>query len=86
MTEVSLFYESASPGLGHDFLEDLRRVLDNVCAHPAVGEEIGRGMRRALLRRFPFSLIYAAEPDAILVVAIAHQRRRPGYWQDRIGR
>ena len=41
------------------------------------------GTRRYLLRRFPFSIIYRPEPSRILIVAIAHARRRPGYWRTR---
>ena len=85
MTEASLFYEVASAGLGSDFFDDVQRVIDTLRAHPALGTPIGRGLRRALLHRFPFSLIYSVETDEILVVAVAHQKRRPGYWRDRIG-
>jgi hypothetical protein len=42
-----------------------------------------RGTRRLLLQRFPFSIIYRVESTWVLVVAIAHQRRRPGYWRRR---
>ena len=84
MTDASGFYESASVGLGLDFLDDLQRVLDMLREHPGLGRPVGRGLRRAVLRRFPFSLIYAEEPDAILVVAVAHQKRRPGYWRERL--
>ena len=84
MTEASVFYEAASPDLGVDFLDDVHRGIDIVRAHPAIGQEVGRGLRRMLLHRFPFSLIYAVEADAILIVAVAHQRRQPDYWRERI--
>ncbi len=61
MTEASLFYEAASVGLGSDFFDDVQRVIDTLHAHPALGTPVGRGLRRALLHRFPFSLIYSAE-------------------------
>jgi hypothetical protein len=41
-------------------------------------------LRRALLRRFPFSLIYAVETTAVVIVAVAHQSRRSGYWRNRV--
>jgi plasmid stabilization system protein ParE len=84
MTEASVFYEAASIGLGSDFLDDLQRVVDDLREHPTLGYAVGHGLRRTLLRRFPFNLFYSIETDAILVVAIAHQRRRPDYWKDRI--
>ena len=86
MIEASLFYEAASPGLGSDFLDDVQRVIDLLCEQPGLGRPTGRNLRRALFPRFPFSLIYAEESDAILIVAVAHQKRRPGYWRGRVSR
>jgi len=83
MTEASVFYEAASVGLGSDFLDDVQRVVETLREHPKLGRAVGQGLRQVLLHRFPFSLIYSTETDAILVIAVAHQRRRPGYWKDR---
>ena len=83
MTEASVFYEAASPNLGVDFLDDVQRVIDLLGDHPLLGQPVGGDLRRALLHRFPFSLVYAVEPNAILIVAVAHQSRRPEYWKDR---
>lgn len=84
MTEASVFYEAATSGLGVGFLDEVQRVIDTLRDHPALGQSVGRGLRRALLHRFPFNLIYSVEVDAILIVAVAHQRRRPDYWRNRI--
>lgn len=84
MTEASLFYESASAHLGRDFLDDVDHVINLLRNHPMLGQQLDNDLRRALLRRFPFSLIYAVEANAILIVAVAHQSRRPGYWRDRV--
>ncbi len=84
MIGASLFYEAASTGLGSDFLNDVQRVVDNLREHPYLGHGIDRNLRRMLLPRFPFSLIYSVEADAILIVAVAHYGRRPGYWRDRV--
>jgi hypothetical protein len=51
-----------------------------------LGREVDRDLRRMLLHRFPFSLVYSVEVDAILIVAVAHYGRRPGYWQSRVDR
>lgn len=85
MTEAAFFYEANSTGLGSDFLDDLQRAIDAVREHPRLGRPVARGLRQAPLGRFPFLLVYADEPDAILVVAVAHQKRRPDYWKGRIG-
>jgi len=83
LTEASLFYETASEGLGSAFLDDVQRVVDAVREQPRLGRPVAGKLRRVLMRRFPFSLIYSEEADAILIVAVAHQRRRPGYWRSR---
>jgi len=84
MTEASVFYEAATSGLGAGFLDEVQRVVNILREHPDLGQAVGRGLRRALLHRFPFSIIYSVEVDAILVVAVAHQSRRPDYWRNRI--
>jgi hypothetical protein len=86
MSEAAVFYDAAFVGLGTDFLEDLQQVIDTVRAHPQIGTRLDGNLRRALLHRFPFSVIYAVETGAILIVSVAHDRRRPGYWKSRIDR
>lgn len=84
MIEASQFYELRSIGLGVDFLDDVQKVVDTLRAQPLLGEHIEGGLRNAVLHRFPFTIIYSPEPEEILIVAVAHQRRRPGYWEGRI--
>jgi plasmid stabilization system protein ParE len=86
MSEASLFYEAATSGLGKDFLADVQQVIDRLREYPKSGEHVASGLRRMLLHRFPFSIIYSVEADAILVIAIAHHGRHPGYWQSRVDR
>jgi hypothetical protein len=84
MNEASSYYEAASNGLGFDFLADVQFSIDSLCEYPSLGYAVGNGLRRKLLHRFPFSLIYSVEPDAILIIAVAHYGRRPGYWKIRV--
>ena len=58
MTEASVFYDAASRGLGGDFLDDVQQAIDRVRKYPHVGELVVGGLRRQLLHRFPFSVIY----------------------------
>ena len=85
MTEASVFYEAAAPSLGAEFLDDIQRGIDVLRTNPAIGQSVGSGLRRMVLHRFPFSLIYVVEVDAVVIVAVAHQRREPDYWRERIG-
>ena len=84
MMAAASFYEDASFNLGVEFLNDVDRVVDLLRSHPLSGHPVGSDLRRAILHRFPFSIIYAIESDSILVIAVAHQRRRPDYWRERI--
>ena len=84
MTEASVFYEAATSGLGAEFLDEIERLVLLVCEHPKIGRSINGSLRQVILHRFPFSLIYSIEVDAVLIVAVAHQRRRPDYWKTRL--
>ena len=81
MSEAALFYESVS--LGNDFLDDVQQRIDHLCKFPKSGTPIAPHLRRMLLHRFPFSIIYSEETETIVIISIAHHRRRPGYWQSR---
>lgn len=83
MSETAVFYETKTPGLGRDFLADVQQAIDRLRVYPEAGVEVADGLRSTLLRRFPFNLIYSLEPDGLLVVSVAHHRRRPGYWRSR---
>jgi plasmid stabilization system protein ParE len=85
MSEAASFYDAASVGLGEDFLLDIQQRVNRLREYPMAGTPVAPKLRRMLLLHFPFSIIYAEEPDAILIVSIAHHRRRPDYWKLRIG-
>jgi toxin ParE1/3/4 len=78
------FYEKKSPGLGLDFEYEIRHGLEIILGAPHQWPFHTVGTRRYILNRFPFSIIYLDPPDIIWVVAIAHQKRHPQYWQSRI--
>jgi plasmid stabilization system protein ParE len=84
MIEAALNYEAAASTLGDDFLDDIQFAIRSIREHPNLGVEIAYGFRRALVRRFPFSVIYFIEPGNVVVVAVAHQSRSPEYWKGRM--
>ena len=57
MTDASLFYEAASPGLGLSLLNDLQAMINVLRENPGLGRPVARGLRQIVLRRFPFVLI-----------------------------
>ena len=71
MTEAALFYETANAGLGDDFLDDIQHAINTIQKRPELGAKVAHGFRRMLVRRFPFSLIYAVESEQLIVVAVA---------------
>lgn len=79
------FYEGRLPGLGADYLAEFEAVMVRICATPDFFPRIGESdIRKAGLKRFPFHVIYRAEPAHIVVLAVAHQRRHPAYWARRV--
>ena len=84
MIEAALYYEEADDQLGGTFLDDIQHAIDSVRDHPELGVAIAYGFRRALVRRFPFSIVYFVEVEEIVVVAVAHHRRGPEYWKGRV--
>ncbi len=79
MMEAAVFYQEQAEGLGERFLDDVERAAQLLSEQPLIGQQIDNNLRRFLLHRFPFSLIYSSELSGILIIAVAHQRRRPDY-------
>ncbi len=84
ITDAAQYYETRVPGLGADLLDEIERALSQISAHPEACQRVGNRVRRKLLWRFPYRLIYAIYSDRIRVVAFAHQKRRPFYWRKRL--
>jgi len=77
------FYELEYVGLGRKFKEEVRKAALRVAEYPKAWS-IERGeVRKCLLHKFPYKLMYSVEADNILVIAVAHQHRKPDYWVDR---
>ena len=76
-------YASIRPELGDDFAAELSHALWWVTSYPLAWARIGHNARRRLLTRFPYGVVYRVEPNLIRVVAVMHQRQRPGYWRGR---
>jgi len=77
------WYNEQADGLGKEFLDELDRAVRRSVAFPLSCPEIEPGLRRCLLARFPYGLVYGLEGDTIVVVAVAHLHREPRYWAAR---
>jgi toxin ParE1/3/4 len=80
---AALFYETQLAGLGNSFLERISEGFELIRRHPLAGQEIFDDYRRLVARQFPYSLIYRIQDDRVYIIAVAHWRRRPGYWKER---
>ena len=79
-------YAEISAVLSRDLVDEVASALHRIAAFPEHGSPYFAGTRRIILRGFPFQLVYLYRADAAVVVAFAHQRRRPGYWRNRVDR
>lgn len=82
--EATRYYAAISPHLGQAFAQELRRLMRLVATMPTAWPSCGEGLRKCLMSRFPYLVIYAPLADELLVLAVGHQYRMPGYWRDRI--
>jgi hypothetical protein len=88
---AATWYQSQRAGLGADFREDFKAALDTleegvVAGSPWPGRLGERGVKRILLKRFPFSVVFVDTGSGKVVLAVAHHRRRPAYWRGRVAR
>ncbi|MBI2298209.1 MAG: type II toxin-antitoxin system RelE/ParE family toxin [Armatimonadetes bacterium] len=79
------WYEAQRGGLSHDFLDPLRAAIDRIAEQPLVYQDLRAGVRRVLLRRFPYCVYFAVEGEAVVVLAVLHAGRDPEEWQRRRG-
>jgi toxin ParE1/3/4 len=78
-------YEGALPELGRRFRDAVRTTIDRAVEHPEAGSLRRANTRHVIVSGFPFDLVYRVRGEVLDVLALAHHRRRPGYWQGRRG-
>ena len=77
------WYAERSPSAAVAFITELERAVEAISESPDRWPIFHEGCRRFLLRRFPYFLVYREQAGFIEIVAVAHGRRRPGYWRPR---
>lgn len=84
LTEARDYYlKQASARIAAAFVEQFDSAASLILAHPELGKPVSSRVRALPISRFPYSVIYRITPEAIIVLAVAHQRRRPAYWAQR---
>lgn len=81
--EAAAHYETEIPGLGERFHAEVNRATDLLLQYPEIGPIVDAPLRKLVLDRFPYFLIYRISAETVRVLAVAHEKRRPGYWQAR---
>jgi len=82
--EAVAWFGERAEGKGVDFLDELDRIVRIVKAYPLAPPQVDLEIRWHLFARFPYSLIYGIDRNTIVVIAVAHSRRSPHYWVDRL--
>lgn len=84
LDEAIKYHNAKIPGLGDDLFNEIVSAAQKLCEFPELWPKVRKGIRRCRLKRFPFSLVYRADSDEIVIIAVMHSRRRPTYWRSRI--
>ena len=82
--EAVAYSNKQRTGLGAEFAEEVYRTIGRILRNPATWAKFSRRTRRCRTKRFPYAVIYQIKSDMILIVAVMHLSRRPGYWRDRL--
>jgi len=83
LNDAAQYYDLEKPGLGSSFLRDVDRCLRAIEREPEAGLVLRAPVRRRLLRRFPYALLYTVRPAGIRILAVMNLKRRPTYWAGR---
>ena len=82
--EAARYYEGEALGVGMVFIAEVHRAMAWIARNPNAAAKIGSGIRKKVLKYFPFNLLYCIEGELVLIIAVAHQKRRPRYWRSRV--
>jgi len=78
------FYNAECAGLGFELAAEVRTTLARIVEYPEAWPRLSERVRRCLVHRFPYAVLYEDRPDEILVVGVMHLRRNPVRWRERV--
>ena len=84
LREAADFYDLERPGLGSEFLDEVERAIERIVQHPESSPMVLGKVRKCMVPRFPYSVVYSLRDGVIRVSAFAHSSRRPFYWRERV--
>ncbi len=80
LDDATGYYEIEFPGLGLRFRDEVKKATNRILEYPEAWSVEKGEIRKCLLHKFPYKLLYSIEQDHIFIIAVAHQHRKPGYW------
>ena len=84
LAEAARWYNSQSLGLGSNLRREVKAAVAGIVANPEWFGVFEDDVRCCLVRRFPYGILYEIRPDRVLIVAVMHLHRTPGYWKSRV--
>ena len=82
--EAIQYFNHQRTGLGFEFCNEVKQAIERIKNYPHAWTPLSNRTRRCLTHRFPYSIIYEARTEQIIIVAIQHLRRKPENWRDRL--
>jgi hypothetical protein len=82
--EAIEYYEVREIGLGLDFAAEVHAAIQRATTFPTAWQMVSQDVRRALVRRFPYGILYAIDAETIFFVAVMNLHRAPNYWANRL--
>jgi len=79
LRESARFYEEKASGVGISFIAEIHKAVAFIGQNPYSAKDIGSGIRKKVLNLYPYNILYSIEAGSILIIAVAHQKRRPNY-------
>jgi|SRR5690606_6878372 len=83
LSEAIDWYSKIQPELGKDLALKFQEALIEIHAKPLLSQKLNEGFRKTNLQRFPYKLIFKIEEQEIIIIAVAHHKRKPSYWKKR---
>ncbi len=84
LRDAAEYYESRVRGLGVEFTHKVDEAVLDVRQNPESGSVVEQGVRRRLISRFPYCLLYCVDANETVILAVMHLRRHPNYWVNRV--
>lgn len=84
LREAVAYYEEIDPGLGYDLSVEVYSAVQRAVSYPRAWPILDGDVRRALVRRFPYGVLYSEEQGEILVITVMNLHREPGSWRGRV--